>query len=361
MYDTIVIGGGAVGMFTALKFAKHSERVLLLEAGQLGGQASWAGGGILSPLTPWHEDADMLQLADYSQSLYPDIAKELVTTTGIDPEYLPSGYLILNPGDESEWRHWAAATKPRLINDVREFHTAFNPVENDALFLPWVAQIRNPCLIKAMQSMLSQHGVSFLEHSPVTAFDTDGSLLKTVSTKEHQYKAERFVLCAGAWLNELTLGVKECAIKPVRGQMLLIHAPDIELQNIVIQEDCYLIPRKDGHILIGSTVEEVGFDATTTQAAAEYLYAKAIKILPPLADYRPVKQWAGLRPRSQRGKPVIGPSLQFENVYYNVGHFRIGLTLAPASAELLWQQVFGKNTFMSPAAFQIESLFYDRN
>jgi glycine oxidase len=151
------------------------------------------------------------------------------------------------------------------------------------------------------------------------------------------------VLTAGAWSGELlgkkTLGIP---VKPMRGQMLLYQLPPGTLQHLLYHDDFYLIPRCDGHILAGSTVEDVGFDKSTTPQAAADLHRKAAGLLPQLADATVIKHWSGLRPGSPDNVPIIAGHPDFDNLYLNTGHFRYGVTMAPASAEILAAKVCGE-------------------
>ena len=217
-------------------------------------------------------------------------------------------------------------------------------VREDGLWLPQVSQVRNPRLLQALHARLLALGVSVTEHIQLAPLqDQEGKVTAWHSLDGQVFEADAFVLTAGAWSRNL-LGTHALGLqhKPMRGQMLLYKLHRQELAHIIFHEDFYLIPRRDGHVLAGSTVEDVGFDKSTTAEAAARLAAKAAARLPQLADVPLLRHWAGLRPGSPDNIPVIDRHPQFDNLYLNTGHFRYGVTMAPASAEILARLVCGE-------------------
>ena len=160
--------------------------------------------------------------------------------------------------------------------------------------------------------------------------------MAALTTLRGEYSAGGYIVTAGAWSREL-LGswALRLNIKPMRGQMLLFKSSPGVLLHIVLHQGMYLIPRRDGHILVGSTLEDVGFDKGTTSDAKAQLVAEARMLLPVLNDLEPMQHWAGLRPGSPENIPTIARHPQLDNLYINSGHFRYGVTMAPASAEML--------------------------
>lgn len=216
--------------------------------------------------------------------------------------------------------------------------------QSDNLWLPQVAQARNPRLMQALRAMLEKRGIALIEHTQLTPLPTEtGRLTGWRDTLGRLFTADVFVLTAGAWSQSL-LGahILSLQIKPMRGQMLLYRLAPGTLPHILYHQDFYLIPRRDGHILAGSTVEDVGFDKSTTPRVATDLAAKAAALLPQLADAPVIKHWCGLRPGSPDNVPVIAKHPEFDNLYLNAGHFRYGVTMAPASAEILASLICGE-------------------
>lgn len=341
--DYLIIGAGVIGCATALELARAGARVTVLERGAAGAESSWAGGGILSPLLPWDYLEPVTQLTRWGCELYPAWIAELQARTGIDPEYVVSGMLVLPPFDAEQAAIWCArhAMPLRQVN-ARSILPQLAP-EGNALWLPDVAQVRNPRLLGALRRALELEGVTLIEHAEVTGLTLSGSRVAGLATSRGSYSAGSYVVTAGAWssalLGDLAL---RCEVHPVRGQMLLFQVAPGSLPHIVLQNGIYLIPRRDGHILVGSTLEDAGFDKSTTADALETLRAAAIGILPQLGTHEVIRHWAGLRPGSTNNIPTIGRHPHVENLYVNSGHFRYGVTMAPGSARLLCNILFDR-------------------
>lgn len=339
----IIIGAGAVGCLSALILAERGWRVTLIDQGGMGLESSWAGGGILLPLLPWNYTEPVNRLAMAGAAQYPVLAEKLLQETGIDPQYRRCGMRILPPLDQAAALQWCEA------------HGLIAERDNDSLWLPQVAQARNPRLMQALHAQLGIQGVELLEHTQLAPLPASGGRLTSwQDTAGRAYEADAYVVTAGAWSQNL-LGPNALSLqlKPMRGQMLLYQLPPDTLPHLLYREDFYLIPRVDGHILAGSTVEDVGFDKSTTPAVAAELAAKAIALLPQLADAPIVKHWSGLRPGSPDNIPVIDRHPAFDNLYLNTGHFRYGVTMAPASAQILASLLCGETPPMdaTPYAF----------
>jgi glycine oxidase len=339
--DVVVIGGGLIGMLTARLLNGAGLSVTLLERGQTGRESSWAGGGILSPLHPWRYPDAVSALADWSQRHYERLAEDLARETGIDPEWTRSGLLVLDPeaGDAAlSWcKRWGQPATPLSDEGLRAAEPALGEtVAAQALLLEQVAQIRNPRLVKALRRSLDLRGVRVVEQTEVQGLDITGARVQAVRTEDVRYTADAVVVTAGAWTATLVdMPSDDFAIEPVRGQMLLLRGEPGFLKRIVLSGDRYLIPRRDGRILVGSTVERVGFDKTTTDEAHEDLRAAAIALIPELERFEVERHWAGLRPGSPRGIPYIGPHPGLGGLYINAGHYRNGVVLGLASARLL--------------------------
>ena len=313
---------------TALELHSLGFQVTIVErntiAAQTSGEASWAGAGILFPLLPWFYKDEVNALSLAGAALYPEICQNLLAETGIDAEYLQSGMLVKAPFDAALAQSWCAK------NGV-----AFQQQGND-LLLPNVAQVKPPHLLQALKACLLQRGVTLIEQTqlePLPACETiDGWRTSTGA----DLSADAFVVTSGAWSFEL---LKETAselnIKPMRGQILLYQLPANTLENIVYQEGFYLAQRRDGYLLAGSTLEDVGFDTGTTETVKLALQAKAEAILPSLKHAPVIKHWSGLRPGTPDNVPTIARHPTIKNLYLNTGHFRYGLTMAPESARRL--------------------------
>lgn len=334
--DVIVIGAGVIGLMSALELRKHGLSVRLFDAGPAARESSWAGGGVLCPMPPWRYPGRVWELARRSLELYPGLVNELIEHTGTDPELETSGLLQLDAREQEEGLAWAAreAMEARVV-PLAQTSLSHAP-EPHGLLLPWVRQVRNPRLCRALGQRAAQLRIDLREREAVTGFTRSGRAVSGVTTAQGSYAAGRVVLCAGAWSGDLAeqLGVT-LSIEPVRGQMLLLSPKAPPLREIVQQDGHYLIPRRDGRILVGSTVERAGFDKQTSAQVRERLWAFASRYLPHYEPADVEAHWAGLRPGIRGDLPVIGAVDEVPGLYVNTGHYRNGLAMAPASAELL--------------------------
>ena len=353
----VVVGGGVIGLLTAFNLATQGLAVVLLERSGLGQESSWAGGGIVSPLYPWRYSPAVTALAHWSQDFYPQLAERLFADTGVDPEVHTTGLYWLDLEDEADALAWAAREgRPLSKVDVSVAHDAV-PVlgggYSQAIYMANVANVRNPRLIKSLKAaLLALPGVTIHEQCEVDGFVLDGDNVVGVNTPAGPVLGDQVVLAAGAWSGQLLdkLGLS-LPVEPVKGQMILYKCASDFLSSMVLANGRYAIPRRDGHILIGSTLEHEGFDKTPTGSALESLKASAVELIPALADAEVVGHWAGLRPGSPEGIPYIGPVPGFNGLWLNCGHYRNGLVLAPASCQLFADLLLGHTPIIDPAPY----------
>jgi glycine oxidase len=339
--QVVIVGGGVIGLLTAFTLAAEVESVVLLDRAEVGQESSWAGGGIVSPLYPWRYSPAVTALAHWSQDFYPQLAERLFAATGVDPEVHTTGLYWLDLDDEEEALEWAVReNRPLSAVDISAAYAAV-PVLGEgysrAIYMAGVANVRNPRLVKSLKAaLLALPNVTLHEQCEVSGFIREGDKVLGVSTAAGDILGDRVVLAAGAWSGELlkTLDLA-LPVEPVKGQMILYKCASDFLPSMILAKGRYAIPRRDGHILVGSTLEYEGFDKTTTDSALESLKASAVELIPALADAEVVGHWAGLRPGSPEGIPYIGPVPGFDGLWLNCGHFRNGLVLAPASCQLL--------------------------
>jgi len=352
-----VIGGGVLGLLSAYQLAVEGRQVTLLDRQLVGQESSWAGGGIVSPLYPWRYSAAVTALAHWSQGFYPGLGERLLASTGVDPEVYVTGLYWLDLPDEAEALAWAECEGRELlavdVAQVREHVSALGDGFARALHMPGVANVRNPRLVQALRAELERlPNVRLVEHCAVQGFLRDEGRISGVETSQGPIEADQVVLTAGAWSGELLakLGLA-LPVEPVKGQMILYKCAEDFLPSMVLANGRYAIPRKDGHILVGSTLEYAGFDKTPTDEALASLQASAVALLPALADAEVVGHWAGLRPGSPEGIPYIGEVPEYPGLWLNCGHFRNGLVLAPASCQLLADLMLGREPIVDPAPY----------
>lgn len=338
---TLVVGGGAMGSLIARELALRGGQVSLVEPADGRGQASWAGAGLLSTLPPWAGPAPVRALAEASLARYPALCAELAAATGVDPELDRPGVLWLDPLADEQLQEGELADEQLLATAGAERWSAAQAARRhpevaacaEALWLPGILALRNPRLLRALSLDLEARGVARVV-AEVTAVQPGASGWQLWSSAG-DLEAERVVLAAGAWTPGLLapLGYR-LPVRPVRGQILLLEAQAPYQGPVLLRGEHYAVPRRDGLILVGATVEEAGFDPRTTPEALDALRAGFRRLLPELPT-REVMAWAGLRPGSPGGVPFVGEVPGHPGLFVCTGHHRAGLTMAPASAELV--------------------------
>ena len=366
MTDCLIIGGGVVGLSIAYELSRRGLRVQVLERSAVGTEASWAGAGILPDAALRSEDSSYLQLGGLSHQMHRTWATALREETGINTGYEVCGELHI--GDRSEIERVEEEVAEfqaqgltveyldgRALSELEPAYSAAACEQLTACHLPGSAQLRNPWHLQALAAACRKRGVSIIEDAEVVDFETTGDRITAVKTSDNCYSAGAVCLAAGAWngLVAERLGVS-LAVRPVRGQIALLQAPQRNIQRVVHQGMRYLVPRTDGLVLVGSTLEDVGFDKRTTDEAIKMLLEFAHHLVPSLADASLVKSWAGFRPASLDGTPLIGPAPGLSNVFVAAGHYRWGLRLSPATAVLIAELIAGENPSIDLTPFRVD-------
>lgn len=355
--QVVVVGGGVIGLLTAFNLAAKVGHVVVCDQGEVGRESSWAGGGIVSPLYPWRYSPAVTALAHWSQDFYPQLGERLFASTGVDPEVHTTGLYWLDLDDEAQALAWAEREqRPLSAVDISAAYDAvpvLGPGFKRAIYMAGVANVRNPRLVKSLKAaLLAMPNVTLREHCQITGFVQQGGRVTGVQTADGELAAEEVVLSAGAWSGDLlrTLGLA-LPVEPVKGQMILFKCAEDFLPSMVLAKGRYAIPRRDGHILVGSTLEHAGYDKTPTGDALQSLKASAVELLPELEGATVVAHWAGLRPGSPEGIPYIGPVPGHAGLWLNCGHYRNGLVLAPASSQLFTDLLSGAEPIIDPAPY----------
>ncbi len=356
--DITIIGSGIIGLLNAKALIEMGLSVTIIEKNQRSLESSWAGGGILLPLYPWRQKTAISDLVKRSLELYPLLSKQLVETTTIDPEWIDCGLLINKNPDIEAAIQWCQDYKVDYQLAEAELFEPFDTEPLNPLWLPSIAQARNPRLLKSLRQFLGQHPkVRFIENCTLTGFIFKNNRIAEIETSQGKFSINHLLLATGAWTGKLVESLlpltKAVSIKPVKGQMLLFDAQVDDLNMMVLDEKHYLIPRRDGKILAGSTVEETAFDKLTTEAAFKTLRQFAVTLMPKLKAVAIINHWAGLRPGTVHGVPYIDNHPEIENLSINAGHFRNGLTLAPASAQLMTDLILKRTPCLNPAPYQL--------
>jgi glycine oxidase len=362
--DVLVVGGGIIGTLTALELAGRGARVAVAERGRPGRESSWAGAGILSPIYPWRYPEALSRLVNRSLALYPDLAARLEAVSGVDPQLRRTG-LIVPVFAASEWAELAPALPwserfgwraERLdARETREAEPALADGVAGAVFWPDVGQVRNPRLARGAEAAARAAGVTFHTGADVTGFVRKGERVNAVRTAGGQMSAGRFLLAAGSWSGDLAREAGlDLPVAPVKGQILLLKAKPGRLARIVKHDRAYLVPRADGRILVGATMEMAGFDRRTTLEALHFLSGALLSMAPGLADAEVERHWMGFRPGTPDGMPYLGKAPGLMNVFVAAGHYRNGVILAPATAEAMACLLMDETPPVSLDAFAVD-------
>jgi glycine oxidase len=357
--DILIIGGGVIGLTTAHFLARRGARVRILERGEFGREASWAGAGIIPPGNPDRAATPIDRLRATSSALYPGFAAELAEATGIDVGYRRCGGLEFEsaeePPDPAAWEAEGLNFRRCDDRELRKLEPTLADGLGRAYHLPDMAQVRNPRLLRALHTELGSSGVGLEPNSPVREFERTGSRIVAVRSGDRRLTAGRFLIASGAWSEGLLepLGWRP-GIRPVRGQIVLLRLPAPAIRSILLEGKHYLVPRDDGRILVGSTEEDVGFDKRTTPEAESMLTAFAMRYVPALARAERERTWAGLRPGSPDGLPFLGRVPDLDNGFVAAGHFRAGLQLAPGTGLVMSQLLLGEDPSVPLEAFRLD-------
>ena len=367
--EVCVVGGGVVGLTLARALARRRRQVVLIERGAVGAEASWAAGGMLAPQSEADASDPFFELACASRDAYPAFAETLLAETGIDIELDRTGtlYLAFDEQDEAgiERRYaWqrraglaveyltateACALEPQLSTRVRA-----------ALRLPRDGQVENRRLLLALKRALEVYGVRVFEQTPTTALRVENGCVVGVETARGFVGADAFVMACGAWASLVPFEFTPArlsdesivpTVEPVRGQMLCFDARPPLTQHVLYSPRGYLVPRRDGRMLAGSTSERAGFTRAVTAAGLQAITTHALEIAPAVAELPLVDAWSGLRPHGANDWPVLGASTEVPNLFFAVGHYRNGILLAPHTADLLAELIVTHNTPRALAPF----------
>lgn len=372
--DVVVVGGGVIGLAVARGLSLRGLRdVLLIERNGLGAEASFAAAGMLAPQAEANCADEFFYLACQSRDMYPAFASALRDESGIDVEVETTGtlYLAFTEQDVNEvekryqWQSEAGLVVQRLTAAAaRSLEPAIAENIRGALKFPLDMQVENRRLINALALSNQKCGVRMVTNTTVESLTIARGRLAGVETSRGFVGTEKVVIASGAWSSMLKAEDKALPglrIEPVRGQMLSFTAKPQVTGHVVYSPRGYIVPRSDGRLLAGSTIENVGFDKRVTDEGMQSIMTAAVEISPQVSSLPLSASWAGLRPRAADDLPVIGPCAEIEGVWYATGHYRNGILLAPITGELIAKAIVDKvvspalNTF-SPDRFGLVSV-----
>ena len=363
----IIIGGGIIGCAVAWRLAGEGDQVTILERGRLGQEASWAAAGMIAPQAEAQGPGAFFDLCIRARDVFDQTVGALIAESGVDPEYDRNGilYLAFNDAERAEleerarWQVGAGGAVEELSSAAaRKLEPAISGEVVYALRMPLDRRVDNRKLTRAYAAAAILKGVNVLEGVQVAEVIIDHNCANGVRTHDgHVHEADLVIDAAGAWAGELRgLESDRVATYPVRGQILCFESRPGSLSESVFSPRGYLVPRRDGRVLAGSTMEEAGYNKAVTLAGIEKIARGAATMVPGMDDLPFREAWAGLRPATRDFMPVLGPSPSAANVLYAAGHFRSGILLSALTGEITADIVHGRKpaidlTPFTPARF----------
>jgi glycine oxidase len=342
--DLIVVGAGLVGLSVAREASGRGLRVTLLDRGEPGGGASRAAAGMLSPLSEASDSEAYLRFGLSSLRMYRSWVAELEERSGVEVEYRECGKLCLAHTSEEEIRldarhQWARETGIRAealnIQDLRANLPGVAGDTGSALLVHDDYRVSARRLSRALVQAARIEGIEVRSEARVRTIKSDGGKISGVLLENGStLSSEKVLLAAGAWSGTIG-GIHPVPIRPVRGQMVALHPQNFTLRHTVETEEVYLVPRDDGRLLVGATVEEVGFHEGNTAGGVRRLLTAAARLFPALETSPLGEVWSGLRPATTDGHPILGRDSEVEGLYHASGHYRNGVLLAPATARCI--------------------------
>jgi glycine oxidase len=357
--DVLIVGGGIIGLSIGYYLAREKVQVEVVDRGNFGQEASWAGAGIIPAGNSAQARTPFDRLRALSSEAYPALSAELRERTGIDNGYLRCGGLVFpedhDGASEEEWRGDGIRCEEVGEAELRRLEPNLAEGLGRALYLPDTAQLRNPRHVKALVAGCASYGATLQPGCAALGLERDGGRITAVSDGAGRVSAAAYIIAAGAWSDALLapLGWRP-AVRPIRGQIVLLNTGARLFRRVLMHGKRYLVPRADGRVLIGATEEDVGFDKRTTAAAIRDLLDFGIGLVPGLADVPLERSWAGLRPGSPDGLPYLGPIPGLDNLYVAAGHFRAGIQLAPATALVMSKLILGQQTPVPIDSFRLD-------
>jgi glycine oxidase len=358
-FDVAIAGGGLIGATIAFELARAGLRVALFDRHEPGEGSSWAAAGILSPAP---ENAGMIStvpLGRASLRLYPEFVANVEEISGQSVGFRARGTLeALFSTDAQEKLSTIIAlhhglglkAEPISANDAHEMEPALSPEVEAAVFRPDEACVDNRALTKAVLAAAEASGAKTFATSNVQAIAKSGGRCDGFLVDGDKVQSRWTVIAAGCCSAEIEGASQYAPVRPAKGQMIALRAKDLSIKRVLWSDHVYLVPRNDGRILAGATVEYVGFDKKVTAGSVQKIIAAALQLAPALADTQIEETWAGLRPDTPDHLPIIGPT-DLERLLFATGHFRSGILLAPITAQLIREWITTQNISLDWSRF----------
>ena len=363
-FDVAIAGGGLIGATIAFELGRAGLQVALFERHEPGEGSSWAAAGILSPAPENSGMISTVPLGRASLQLYPEFVATVEEISGQSAGYRARGTLeALFSTDAQEKLSTIIAlhhglglrAEPVRAEDAREMEPALSPDLEVAVFRPDEACVDNRALTKAVLTAAERSGVKTFAASNVQSITKNGGHCEGLLVDGEKVPSQWTVIAAGCCSAEIEGAAQYAPVRPAKGQMIALRAKDLSIERVLWSDHVYLVPRNDGRILAGATVEYVGFEKKVTAGGVQKIITAGLQLAPALADAQIEETWAGLRPDPPDHLPIIGPT-DLDGLLIATGHFRSGILLAPITAQLIrdWittQSVSQDWTRFSPMRF----------
>ncbi len=343
MAEILVLGGGIIGCALAEELARRGRRVTLVERGGIGLEASTAAAGILSAQMDVPAPGPFLEFCQEARRMYPSWIRRLERSTGLRLGLHRDGivYLAMTRAEETRMAHrmrWQRRHGLRVERwsgaAVRRREPAVDGPVRAGFFFPDESQVDNQALMRALVVACRRAGVRVLEHTTARRILVRRGTVQGVVTSRGRLQAPVVVNALGSWAGLRALGPVRVPVEPARGQMLAFAGPPRLFRHVVMAERAYVVQRRDGRLLVGSTVERAGFEKALTLEGMHGILDGLRRFSSALQQCTFLDAWAGLRPYSRTGRPLLGPT-RVRGLYLAAGHFRHGILLAPATAQRL--------------------------
>lgn len=341
MTDVLVIGGGIIGLATSIALSQRGANVTVVDRQICGHGATWAAAGMLAPEAERLE-GDLLDLGIRSRDMYPQWIANLMRLSGQDCGYWCCGIVAPVVSSLSES---VLSQHPKYINyeETHQRQSGLGTSVLGALWLPEDGQVNNRKLTQALLTAARSLSIKILEGTTVYQIVRDRQRVLHLDTSSGKLQSDRYVLATGAWTRSLL----PLPVKPIKGQMLSVFDGDRfdgdrRLQRVIFAPNCYIVPRQDGKIVIGATVEDNGFTQGNTAAGIAQLLNNAISVYPAIADMPITETWWGFRPHAPNEVPILGAS-DYENLILATGHYRNGILFAPITAQIITDLIIDGN------------------